>query len=206
MLEQSGFQTVPQPGADPMTSVFGLSQGPKGGAPTPPAPESCAATLPASGQQLPELVQRLGSVIPAPMDANEVGALLQESLKPLTEMARQGIRLQLSLPPSAVRVRAGWLAANQVLRILARRVLENVYDGGVLRVDVHLLGDRLIVEMAHSGGTLTAVSPDTHPAPEKDPRFRRVKALLAEIGGAFILERQASGGLSVWVALAVVPQ
>jgi hypothetical protein len=118
-------------------------------------------------------------------------------------MARQGVRLELSLPPSAVQVRAGWLAANEVLRILARRVLENVYDGGVLSVDARLHADRVIVEMAHSGGTVTAAPPDTYPSPAEDPRFRRVKALLVGIGGTFILERQESGGLSVWVALAV---
>jgi hypothetical protein len=118
-------------------------------------------------------------------------------------MARQGVRLELSLPPSAVQVRTGWLAANEVLRILARRVLENVYDGGVLSVDARPLGDRVIVEMVHSGGTVTAAPPDTYPSPAEDPRFRRVKALLAGIGGTFILERQESGGLSVWVALAV---
>jgi hypothetical protein len=187
-----------------VTSVLGLALGLPGGATAPPAPESFAATerLPLSVRPLPQHLE--GSVIRSPTETSEIGALIRESLKPLTEMARQGIRLELSLPPSAVQVRAGWLAANEVLRILARRVLDNVYDGGVLSVDARLLRDRIIVEMAHSGGTVTAASPDTYPSPAEDPRFRRVRALLAGIGGAFILERQDSGRLSVWVALSIV--
>ena len=188
-----------------MTSLLAVAPGPEGAAPVSLAPESCPAaeTLPSNGRQFPEHLRELPSVNPAPTETSELGALIRESLKPLTEMARQGIRLELNLPPSAVRVHAGWLAANEVLRFLARRVLENVYDGGVLSVDARPLRDRVIVEMAHSGGTVTATAPDTYPSPAEDPRFRRARALLAGIGGALIVERQDSGGLSVWVALAV---
>jgi hypothetical protein len=191
-----------------MTSVLAPAHGLPGGVAAPPSLESCVAaeTLPSSGRPLSQHLEGLRSVSQAPTETSEIGALIQESLKPLTEMARQGVRLELSLPPSPVRVRAGWLAAYEVLRILARRVLENVYDGGVLSVDARLLGDRIIVEMAHSGGTLTTASPDTYPSPAEDPRFRRVKALLLGIGSTFILERQLSGGLSVWVALDVVQE
>jgi hypothetical protein len=187
-----------------MTSVLALANG-LADAPASPSAESCPATetLPSRKRLFPEHLEGLPSVIQTPTETSEIGALIRESLKPLTEMARQGIRLELNLPPSAVRVHAGWLAANEVLRILARRVLENVYDGGVLRIDARPLGDRVIVEMAHRGGTVTATSPDTYPSPAEDPRFRRVRALLAGIGGAFILERQDSGGLSAWVALAL---
>ena len=188
-----------------MTSLLAVAPGLEGAGPASRVPESCLAadTLTSTGRPFPEHLRGLPSVIQGPTETSDVGALIRESLKPLTEMARQGIRLELSLPPSAVRVHTGWLAANEVLRILARRVLENVYDGGVLSVDARPLGDRVIVEMAHSGGTVTAKPPDTYPSPAEDPRFRRVRALLAGIGGAFIVERQDSGGLSVWVALAV---
>jgi hypothetical protein len=191
-----------------VTSVLGFTPGLSDGAKAPPVPESWAATETRSSSRppLPQRLEDLQSIIQATTETSEIGALIRESLRPLTEMARQGIRLELNLPPSPARVRTGWLAANEVLRILARRVLENVYDGGVLAVDARLLGDRLIVEMAHSGGTVTAAFPDTYPDLAAEPRFRRVRALLAEIGGAFILERQASGELSVWVALALVPE
>jgi hypothetical protein len=188
-----------------MTSVLALAKD-LADAPASPSAESGSATgtLPSRERLFPKHLRGLPSVIQTPAETSEIGALIRESVKPLTEMAHQGIRLELNLPASAVRVYAGWLAANEVLRILARRVLENVYDGGVLSIDARPLGDRVIVEMAHRGGTVTATSPDTYPSPAEDPRFRRVRALLAGIGGAFILERQESGGLSAWVALAVV--
>ncbi|HXB57338.1 MAG TPA: hypothetical protein VN461_21420 [Vicinamibacteria bacterium] len=187
-----------------MTSSLALAQPQAGVEPSPPAEESYKAeSRPSSARQFPEYLRGLPSVIQAPTETAEIGALIRESLKPLTELARHGIRVELSLPPSAVRVHAGWLTANEVLRILARRVLENVYEGGVLSIDARPVGDRIIVEMAHREGTVTATSPDVYPSPAEDPRFRRVRALLAGIGGAFMLERQESGGLSVWIALAV---
>src|SRR5258708_8662327 len=90
------FQSVPQPGAGRVTSVLGLAHGLPGGATAPPAPESFAATerLPLSVRPLPQHLT--GSVIGAPTETSEIGALIRESLKPLTEIARQGIRPRLS--------------------------------------------------------------------------------------------------------------
>src|SRR5258708_3863598 len=188
-----------------MTSLLAVAPGLEGAEHAFRVPESCLAadTLTSTRRPCREHARGLPSVIQGPTETSGVGALIRESLKPLTEMARQGTRLELSLPPSAVRVHTGWLAANEVLRILPRRVLENVYDGGVLSVDARPLGDRVIVEMAHSGGTVTAKPPDTYPSPAEDPRFRRVRALLAGVGGAFIVGRQDPGGLAGWFALSV---
>jgi hypothetical protein len=192
---------------DRMMAVLGLSQALQGGSEAPATEEQFAAadTLRASARRLRADLDGLRSVIQGPAETTEISTLIRESFKPLSEVARHGIGVELTLPAFAVRVRSGWLAASEVLRIVARRVLEHVYEGGVLSVAAHQSGNRMIVELAHEGGTLTAAPADTHPNPADDPRFGRVKALLAGIGGSFDLERQPAGGLAARVALEVVP-
>jgi hypothetical protein len=190
--------------AGSVTSVLGLSLAFPAGSEASPNEErhSALETRPLSAQDLRRDIDGRRS-IQVKAETTEIGALLHESLKPLTEITQQGIGLEVALPPLAVRVRSGWLAANEALRILARRVLEHVYEGGTLRVESRLSGARMIIDMVHAGGTVTAASPEPYADPAEDPRFRRVRTLLAGIGWTFLLRRQASGGLAVMVALAV---